>query len=422
MQLIETPRGEEMERTVSPAEEGHRPSVLCVDDDQRILEAMRRSLRGESYCLHTAQSGHEAMEMMDRRRYQVIVTDIGMPGMNGLSLLERTAEHHPDAIRMVLSGQSDTRTVIDAIKAGRIYRYILKPWQNDELAIAIRQALSLWNLRAEKNEMMRQLDRQNKLLEKRVAQRTKQLLAFERQAQIGRQAAQIVHNLNTPLQALTGAIDLLSITSEASGRAQMEKCLSLAGAAASELKTIIAGILSYARQEGRSQQVPMDINRLIEEQVKLFEMIPMFKHHVRKELFLAQEIPTITGNPVEIKQVLGNLIKNALDAMEQRPQKRLTFRTHIEGGMVVITIADTGEGILRRHFNSLFLPEFTTKSDSRGTGLGLASAKTMIDAYGGNIAFESTEGEGTTFFVRLPVKRHHNGFYHADPKTEGDHR
>ena len=389
-------------------------SVLCVDDDQRILHALQRSLKTEPYCLHFARNGREALDRMNHTQFQAIITDIGMPKMDGLSLLEAAAQDHPDTIRLVLSGQSNTRTIIDAIKAGRIYRYVLKPWQDDELKITIRQALSLWHLQDQKRCMLQLLDQQNKQLEKRVARRTEQLLAFERQAEIGRQAAQVVHNLNNPLHALTGAIDLLSMymNNGASDLSKMERGLSLARNAASELKTIIAGILSYARQEVRSAHQPLDFNQMITDQLKFFEIRPEFKHQVKTELLLAPVMPKVMGNPIEIKQILSNLIKNALDAMEQMQQKHLTIQTHAEGETAVITIADTGGGIPQRHYDQIFRPDFTTKSDSRGTGLGLASVKTMIDAYGGIIEFESVEGKGTTFYVRLPSTKIH------DPSSE----
>lgn len=421
MQLIEPPISVDAAMTTSLPVEEQATSILCVDDDQLILAALQRTLRGESYILRTARSGQEALKMMAHYKFQVIITDIGMPGMNGLSLLEKASRQHPDTIRMVLSGQSNTGTIIDAIKAGRIYQYVLKPWQDDDLKIAIRQALSLWYLQAEKTRMMQLLDQQNKQLEIRVARRTQQVLAFERQAEIGRQAAQVVHNLNNPLHALTGAIDLLSMymNNGASDLSKMERGLSLARDAASELTTIIAGILSYARQEVRSAQKPMDVNQLIKDQLKFFEIMPGFKHQVETTLQLEPGIPRVLGNPIEIKQILSNLIKNALDAMENKQLKHLTIKTHAEGGAAVFTISDTGEGIPERHYDRIFLPDFTTKQDNRGTGLGLASVWTMIDAYSGKIEFESTEGEGTTFYVRLPgIKPQNTSGEQAGKKKE----
>ena len=378
--------------------------IMIVDDDRRILEALRRSLRGEPYKVHMVESGPEALETLSTRNFQVVLTDIGMPGMDGITFLERVAHSCPDAVRMVLSGKSSAQTIIQAIQTGDIYRYILKPWNDDELKATIRQALSLWHLQEERKHLMRLLDHRNKELESRVDRRTKQVQSFERQAEIGRHAAQIVHNLNNPLHALINAIDLLSLytANGAYDPKKIERGIGYARNAAGELKTIVNGILSYVRQDACSPHEPVEVNLLIEEQLKLFEMMPDFKRLIEKKVCLDPCLPAVMGNPIEIKQILSNLLKNSLDAMEQSPHKRLTVRTYAEARDAVIVIADTGEGISSSHHHRVFDPDFTTKSASRGTGLGLASVKTMVDAYGGKIDFESTRGKGATFRVVLP--------------------
>jgi signal transduction histidine kinase len=392
------------EQIVSPGPEGPK-QVLFVDDDENIRNALKRSLRGEPFRVHLAASAAEALAVLQREAIQVVVTDIGMPVMDGLKLLEEVSRRYPETIRMVLSGRSGTATIIEAVNAGRIYRYILKPWDEDDLKINVRHALALHGLQAERNRMMDLLQEHNHALEERVAERTRQVLVFERQAEIGRYAAQIVHNLNNPLHALTAAIDLLSIyvAGDRLHKEEMEKYLAMAGKATRDLTAMVAGILAHARQEKSNFRQPLDLNQTIQAELKFMEMVPEFKHKIKREVHLDPALTHVMGNPIEIKQILDNLIKNALDAMAHSPEKRLTIQTRAEGGCALIEVADTGEGIEPSHYERIFAPDFTTKPPGKGTGLGLASVKTMVDGYGGRIDFQSKRGQGTTFRVCLPA-------------------
>jgi two-component system, sensor histidine kinase and response regulator len=402
---METMRSVTGTEPAAPTAPEETRQVLFVDDDENILNALKRSLRGEPFRVHLAASAEEALGVLNSEAIQVVVTDIGMPVMDGLKLLEEVARRYPETVRMVLSGRSGTDTIIEAVNAGRIYRYILKPWDEDDLKINVRHALALHSLQAERNRMMDLLQEHNHALEERVAERTRQVLAFERQAEIGRYAAQIVHNLNNPLHALTAAIDLLSIY-VAGGRLnqeEMEKYLGVAGKATMDLTAMVAGILSHARQEKSSIRQPLDLNQTIQSELKFMEMVPEFKHKIKRGVNLDPSLPGILGNPIEIKQILDNLIKNALDAMAHSPEKRLTVQTRAEDGYALIEVTDSGEGIDPAHYNRIFAPDFTTKPPGKGTGLGLASVKTMVDGYGGRIAFQSELGKGTTFRVALPA-------------------
>ncbi len=133
---------------------------------------------------------------------------------------------------------------------------------------------------------------------------------------------------------------------------------------------------------------------------------PIYKYQIEKHTNPSDNLPNILGNPIQIKQIIDNLVKNAIDAMEHSAEKRLTIETRFEDKDVVIRISDTGEGVAEENLTKIFSPDFTTKPIDKGTGLGLASVKTMVEAYSGGIWAESKEGEGTTFIVRIPVERH----------------
>jgi CheY-like chemotaxis protein len=125
-----------------PAEDGpplpKKHPILVVDDEDEILFSLRGLLRQE-FDLHTARSGAEALEIMRRHVIHVIMTDQRMPQMTGIELLRRARGECPEAVRIVFTGYADIKAVIDAINEGQIFRYLTKPWDPDELVLALRQ-------------------------------------------------------------------------------------------------------------------------------------------------------------------------------------------------------------------------------------------------------------------------------------------
>jgi diguanylate cyclase (GGDEF)-like protein len=115
-------------------------TLLLVDDEHNILNSLRRLLRGENYQILATTSPREAFDLLARHRVQVIVSDQRMPEMSGTEFLSRVKQIHPDTVRIVLSGYTDLESVTDAINRGAIYRYLVKPWDDDALRAQIRDA------------------------------------------------------------------------------------------------------------------------------------------------------------------------------------------------------------------------------------------------------------------------------------------
>ncbi|MBW1740916.1 MAG: response regulator [Deltaproteobacteria bacterium] len=382
-------------------------TVLFVDDDQETLNALKRTLRTEPYTSFFAKSGQEALDLLARERIHIVVTDLSMPEMGGLALLIQVEQKYPEIIRLVLSAHGDRDSILDAINKGSIYRYILKPWDNTELKLIVRKAIDVFNLQQQRRNLLKKLEEHNRLLEKRVEERTKQLLAVEREAEIGKYASQIVHNLNNPLQAIHGGLELadMIMSDENIDLKDLRECLHAVKSSAFDLKEIISGILIHARNKALHRSEQIDINEIIKRELDFFRLNPIYKYQIEKHVDLSDNLPCIVGNPIQIKQIIDNLVKNAIDAMEHSPEKRLTVETRLEDKAVVIRISDTGEGIAEEDLARIYSPDFTTKPIGKGTGLGLASVKTMVDAYSGDIQVESRKGEGTTFTVRIPIER-----------------
>lgn len=381
-----------------------KPTVMFVDDEPNILKAIKRVVDRESYRSLFAERGTQAIEILKQTEIQVMVCDLQMPGMDGLTLLDQVQQTNPEIIRMVLSGVTDTDLILEAVHKGKIYRYISKPFDNRELVQIVRQALDVWLVRNEKRRLQEQLAEHNRRLEKLVHDRTAQVLAMGRQAELGRYAAQIVHNLKTPLQAVIGRISLarMSLAGEDRSFEALEKNLDYMDAAATKLADIISGILQHAVNDTHFKDEWTCLNEIIQKELQFFDINHSFKYEVEKRIQLDADLPPVWINPLNLQQIIDNLIDNAIDAMAGCDTKVLTVTTAVENHWVRMTISDTGIGIDPRDMASIFLPDYSTKSPDKGTGLGLASVKTMVESYGGRVEVGANQPGGVTFTVWLP--------------------
>lgn len=152
-----------------------KSAVLLVDDEESILNSLRRLLRGQPYEVVLATSGAQALEIMATRPIDLVMSDARMPGMDGATLLAEVHRLYPATSRILLTGYADLTTIIKAINDGQIHRYISKPWNDEELQLVLQQTLEHQRLERLARDQTEQLKLLNATLEKRVAARTAEL-------------------------------------------------------------------------------------------------------------------------------------------------------------------------------------------------------------------------------------------------------
>ncbi|MDQ3960265.1 MAG: response regulator [Pseudomonadota bacterium] len=140
-----------------------RYGLLIVDDEKDILRTLSLTFE-EEYNVFTASTGMEALKILEQEDIALILADQRMPEMSGVEFLERTIERHPEIIRMILTGYTDTEALIQAINVGRIYRYIQKPWDRQELKITVKRALECYALTLENQRLIKELEAANERL------------------------------------------------------------------------------------------------------------------------------------------------------------------------------------------------------------------------------------------------------------------
>ena len=146
-----------------PTGDKHRYGILVVDDEDAILESLAFTL-GIEYEIFTATSGEKGLEILDREQIALVISDQVMPGMSGVEFLEQVIERNPRAIRMMLTGYADMPSLVRAINEGRIYRYLPKPWEPDDLRINVKRALEVYELSNENAQLADALAEANERL------------------------------------------------------------------------------------------------------------------------------------------------------------------------------------------------------------------------------------------------------------------
>ena len=159
-----------------------RRTVLCLDDEINILNSLKRLLRRESYRLLTASSGHEALTILSENEIHIVISDQRMPEMSGTEFLAKVKKEYPDVIRIMLTGYTDVDSITESINKGHIYKFFLKPWNDQNLKLEIRQAIDQYDLIEANKKLNEKILEQNEALkvvnedlEKRVKERTAEL-------------------------------------------------------------------------------------------------------------------------------------------------------------------------------------------------------------------------------------------------------
>lgn len=159
--------------SVSAVDELEKPDILYIDDEEDNLLVFKSTFR-KFYKVHTAQSGEEGLEILKHKDMAVVITDQRMPRMTGIEFLQKLPEDK-DVIRMILTGYSDMEAIVEAINTGRVYRYISKPWDREELKRSLDNAIEAFRLRRTNKKLVQELKNANEDLEKRVVERTLQV-------------------------------------------------------------------------------------------------------------------------------------------------------------------------------------------------------------------------------------------------------
>lgn len=366
-------------------------TILYVDDDSDNLVVFQALCAGQ-FSTVTAESGAEALEILQTQEIAVLLADQRMPRMTGVELAGRAAAEHPDVVRILITAYSDLSEAIDAINLGQVRSYLRKPWDKDELFVVLREALTTYATR------------------KRVRQLELHMLATERVYTLGVVTAGIAHEMKNPLRALSDGIDVV--------RTRLAEASVLArDGAGVEAAKVLESLLPFMEAQATSTVAMQEICRgfevsnydvdptevcNMEEVVQTAARLVLASHDGTCDLQVNCEPTTeVFGNRHRLGRVIINLLINAIESVSSVDDAAVSIRLHPgASNSVVVEVVDNGPGIAPKEQLRIFDAFYSTK-ESSGTGLGLAMSKRIAEEVGGSLTLEPASNEGTTFRLRL---------------------
>ena len=140
-------------------------TILIVDDEEMILKSICRALRNEDYRILTATNGEKGLAMLKDHEVQLVISDQRMPGMNGIDFLKRIKREYPQILTIMLTGNAEIEIAMNAINEAGVYKFILKPWDDNNLKVTIRRALETLELICERDSLLQQVKTQDAILQ-----------------------------------------------------------------------------------------------------------------------------------------------------------------------------------------------------------------------------------------------------------------
>ena len=366
--------------------------TLVVDDSSSMRGLLTELLCERGHEVTSVASAEEALEVLARRRFQLMLVDWTLPGMSGLDLCRRVRSESggEDAFILVVTGRNKAEDLTAALDAGAS-DYLSKPVDPEilstRLLIAERAIEEGARRRAERREM-------------------ESRLAFaDRMASVGTLTAGVAHELNNPLMYVLSNLHLtreeIQGEREAGWVERVRQQLDEAIQGARRMQHVVRDLKTFSRVDAE-QHGHVNVQAVLESSIN------MCWNEIRHRALLERdfrETPLVDANESRLGQVFLNLLVNAVQAMPERAitDSRITVRSYTDDeGWAVVEVRDNGIGIEPQQQGRIFEPFFTTKPVSEGTGLGLSISRNLVHDVGGEIDVESVPGEGTTFSVRLP--------------------
>jgi two-component system NtrC family sensor kinase len=405
--------------------------ILIVDDEKGVRQMFAEWL-SETYECQTAASADEALAYLAMQPCALVISDMMMPGRNGVELLRDITARYPETAFIMVSGVDRPQRVRDALRVGA-FDYLIKPCELDGLTVSVERALERRALQRTARVYKTDLENRNIELAHRKAELERlqaQLVQSEKMASLGQLSAGIAHELNNPagfiygnmdildgylqkLETLFDAWDSVALSAEQAAsldaikirinyaelRRELNLILSDCREGAERICDVVKNLRLFSRLD-EAEFKSVDINEGINSTIRLLSRYYGAAGIVLDKDFGA--LPLVDCYASQLNQVWMNLLVNAAQAVGDTGN--VAIATKLDGDGIVVVITDNGTGIPEEQLSKIFDPFFTTKPVGEGTGLGLSMTYGIIERHGGTISVQSKLGQGTTLTVRIPIR------------------
>ncbi len=384
--------------------------LLVVDDEESLRITTAAIFENEGYVVDTASSGDEAIDLMSKQDYDLVLTDLHMEGGDGLSVLNQIRRHAPLTISVVLTGFASVESAIAALQEGA-YDYLVKPCDIESMKHTIRRGVEHRRLMLAEQKARADLQQLNLDLEQRIEERTAELKQLNVELADANRAkdvflATLSHELRTPLTPVVGWIKLLrSGTLDEKSVAQALDAIERNAWLQSRLIDDLLDTSRIATGKLHFEPKPTDLNVAVRAAVDTVRASAAARN-IELSMALWPSSLTVMGEPVRLQQIAWNLVSNAIKFTD--PGGKVNITTHRDGGHALLTVVDTGVGIepefLPHVFDRFRQADGSTSRRHGGLGLGLAIADALVKMHSGCLAVKSDGvGKGATFSMQMEL-------------------
>ena len=375
-----------------------KKEVLLVDDEAGIRKVLCICLEDSGYRVYTAADAIRALEIFKTYVPPVVMTDIKMPGMDGIDLLRALKAENPDVEVIMITGHGDINLAIKSLKF-EATDFITKPIHDDVLEIAMQRA---W----ERLTLKRQLRTYTENLEQLVEEKTRQLLEAERMAAVGETVAGLSHAIKNISGGLSGGSFVLEQGLEQDNKEYLLNGWKMLKKNIDKITELSMGLLDYAKADSLNCR-RCDPNVPLQEVAELMaEKVNASQIDLRVDI--CDTLQPVVCDPDAVHCCLLNLVTNALEACVGNDEvyaepKTIHLRSlSAKGWGVEFRVTDTCGGMDSATQEKIFNPFFSTKGRA-GSGIGLMLTKKIVDKHGGKITVRSGKGEKTVFSIKFPI-------------------
>ncbi len=408
--------------------------ILVVEDDAALLNLIQKCLAASGHRTVGVSSGSAALAWLDRQSPRLMLLDYNLPDMHGKELLQRLSDQNKRVPFVVATGHGSETLAVEMMKHGA-YDYVTKgPTFLKLLPVVIDRALE----RARQDERLARAEEQlreaHDELERRVERRTEELAEANRRLRVemeerrrveersqrhlaelahvarlntaGEMVAELAHELNQPLSAISSYSQACKRLLESNGpecASELSAALNQVGEQANRAGEMIHHLRRFVAKAKPLQSV-VDMNAMIRDVTELMSIDSRLAE--AGVIFeFAEPLPPVVGDRIQLEQVLVNLMRNGFESLRESAHKprRLTVRTTMKDPQnIMVAVLDNGGGIAPDMSERIFDRFVTTKSD--GMGMGLAICQSIIENHGGELAFAPAPQGGAIFFFTLPIE------------------
>ncbi len=358
----------------------HDNRILIVDDEAPSRDLCKIFLESDGYEVETCGLAQKAIALLQLKRFDLVLTDLSMPDLDGVELVKQVKYHYPSTNVIIMTAYGSVASAVESMRSGA-YDYITKPFPRDLLLATIRRCLESHNLKREISKM------QTELLQK------------ERLAAVGSMAGAIAHRMRNPLSIIQMCAQYLE--GHLSSNPEHLQILQAIEEKVKVLEQLTRDFVEYSRAS-RIRKSPERVEKLADEVIKncdarcKIQGVEIIRRY-------QPQLPAIQVDADLIREVITNIIDNALEAMKGPGKILVAVDLDRTLKNILLTITNSG-GVLSPDLEEkIFEPFFTTKET--GMGLGLAIVKQVIEGHAGQIKAAGDPKTNTTSFrVLLPIR------------------